>query len=90
MGIAEDTLILDSSMLAPEDRPSVHARVMKISGAPTAELMPLATRNDKVAKFEADYTGSENDTSGTGPDHEEDDGWSVVPKKTSSMSSSVK
>lgn len=59
------------SMLAPEDRPAEHARVMKVTEKPA-----------KVPKYEDDYQDVDGSTSGTGTI--EDDGWDVVPSKKKS------
>jgi hypothetical protein len=90
-------------MLAPEDRPATHARVMKIASAsgdslpspmpappPTAAAGPLPKNEsaEKVSKFEEDYAeSSDEETSATGT--VEDDGWDMVPSRKKSASSSA-
>ncbi|KAK1927407.1 hypothetical protein DB88DRAFT_29946 [Papiliotrema laurentii] len=91
-------------MLAPEDLPAKHARVMRIvdpsAPAPPMPMPSLAAplpqppssssqSNDKVDKFAEDYDSSEDESQ---PDKSEDDGWNVVaskPKKLISLSLSA-
>ena len=86
-------------MLAPEDLPAKHARVMRIvdpsAPAPPMPMPSLAAplpqpsssssqSNDKVDKFAEDYDSSEDESQ---PDKSEDDGWNVVASKPKSKSS---
>ena len=82
-------------MLAPEDLPPTHARVMKI--VPSSPAVPppasesggssaptLAPPGDtKIGKFSDDYESESDD------DVEEDDGWNMVQSKPKSRSSSL-
>lgn len=90
-------------MLAPEDRPATHARVMKVTSkatsatpAPAPEPTPAsaptlaAPVQQKISNYEADFasSSSEDETSGTGTAGiKEDDGWDVVPSKKKSQCS---
>lgn len=77
---------LTTSMLAPEDRPAEHARVMKVvqnGASKPASAESEAKQSEKIAKYEDDYQEGD-DTSGTGTI--EDDGWDVVPSKKKSES----
>jgi hypothetical protein len=82
-------------MLAPEDRPAEHARVMKVvqKDAPAAKAPPAPPApapveapkpSEKIAKYEEDYLEGDDTTSGSGTI--EDDGWDVVPSKKKSQS----
>jgi hypothetical protein len=82
-------------MLAPEDLPATHARVLKVvnpsssSSSKSVPLLPPAPEA-KVSKYEEDYTSSDDGTTsgtGTGADvQEEDDGWNVVTSRPKSKS----
>lgn len=67
-------------MLAPEDRPTEHARVMKVV-QPSSES---DKQSEKVSKYEDDYQEGDDTTSGSGTI--EDDGWDVVRSKKKSES----
>jgi hypothetical protein len=78
-------------MLAPEDLPATHARVLKVvptsSSTPAQQGPPPPTVEQKVAKFEDDYMSSDDTTSGTGTTadvKEEEDGWNVVTSRAKS------
>ncbi|GFZ42712.1 hypothetical protein JCM24511_00429 [Saitozyma sp. JCM 24511] len=83
-------------MLAPEDRPATHARVMKIA-SPSGEALPSPMpapappavapaplpKNEsaeKVSKFEEDYAES-SDEGTSATGTVEDDGWDMVPNR---------
>lgn len=92
------------SMLAPEDRPATHARVMKIA-SPSGEALPSPMpapappavapaplpKNEsaeKVSKFEEDYAES-SDEGTSATGTVEDDGWDMVPSRKKSASSAT-
>ena len=82
------------SMLAPEDRPATHARVMKVvnSSTPTPTANAAQSVDSKVAKYTDDYaSNSEGETSGTTGtvEAEVDDGWNVVPARSKGGSLSL-
>lgn len=79
-------------MLAPEDLPAKHARVMRVTG-PDVKVDPpvpsVSELEQKVGKFEEDYaSGSDEETTGTGVSRETDDGWNVVAGKSKTKSQS--
>lgn len=88
-------------MLAPEDLPGQHARVMRVTGqASTAPpvLAPPIEPEQKIEKYSDDYASSSDDeveepstyTSRNGlPQMREDDGWGVVEGKKKSQSSDL-
>lgn len=86
-----DVLIL-YSMLAPEDLPGQHARVMRVasSNPPTPAPAPaLAPPVQKVEKFSDDYassSSSSSDSEDRAPvqKKKQDDGWGVVTGKKKS------
>lgn len=91
-----DVISPDGSMLAPEDLPAKHARVMRIvdpsqpsvastdaaSSAPPDQSAGSSATIEKVEKFTEDYASSEEDTS-QDTSHT-DDGWNVVAAKPKS------
>lgn len=87
------------SMLAPEDLPGQHARVMRVapSSTPTSSKQepkaqsppslapPLPTSEQKVDKFSDDYASSSDEDEPISRQQEkEDDGWGVVQTKKKS------
>ena len=75
-------------MLAPEDLPGKHARVMRIvdpspQPKPTTQSAPPnnVDKVEKVEKFAEDYASSEEEASAP---KVEDDGWNVVAAKPKS------
>jgi hypothetical protein len=76
-------------MLAPEDLPGQHARVMRVAGpsastttAPTL-APPLAQSEGKVENFSDDYASSSSSSSSE-KEEEEDNSSARVPKASSS------
>ncbi|RXK41230.1 hypothetical protein M231_01380 [Tremella mesenterica] len=66
-------------MLAPEDRPIPHARVMRIQDPSLLSSSPVQAIAQKVDKFSDDYDSSSSEAEATKT--EEDDGWDVVPAR---------
>jgi len=86
-------------MLAPEDLPGQHARVMRVAGPASTSspvLAPPIEPEQKVEKYSDDYASSSDDdeeekqtisASGSGGSQKrEDDGWGVVAGKKKSQS----
>ncbi|EIW68884.1 hypothetical protein TREMEDRAFT_62603 [Tremella mesenterica DSM 1558] len=69
-------------MLAPEDRPIPHARVMRIQDPSLLSSSPVQAIAQKVDKFSDDYDSSSSEAEATKT--EEDDGWDVVPARPKS------
>lgn len=82
-------------MLAPEDLPAKHARVMRIvdhstSTPPPSQPVPAApsdssesSNNVKVDKYAEDYASSDEDSTAGSTD---DGGWNLVAAKPKSTS----
>ena len=87
-------------MLAPEDLPGQHARVMRVTGqasAPPVLAPPIPEPEQKVEKYSDDYASSSSEeeeedepsvskSSKGGSQMREDDGWGVVAGKKKSES----
>lgn len=87
-------MLSNISMLAPEDLPGQHARIMRVAPAPGALPSPSPAtlappEQQKVDKYSDDYASSSSDEDGPRVDgslsfRSQDDGWGVVqPKKKS-------
>lgn len=84
-------------MLAPEDLPGQHARVMRVTGQASTPVLapPIVEPEQKVEKFSDDYASSSDEedekpsasaSSNGGSQKREDDGWGVVAGKKKSES----
>lgn len=73
-------------MLAPEDLPGQHARVMRVAGSstaatgPSALAPPVAQSEGKVEKFSEDYASSSSSSSSGSEEDEADNTSARVPK----------
>lgn len=86
------------SMLAPEDLPGQHARVMRVAPSstpapprqPSPDITPVvappSTTTEKVDKYSDDYASSSDEEEPISRQQKEDDGWGVVQSKKKSTS----